>query len=374
MAGYYVPGVKGGGPIQSIKNLVDNLSDKVDFYIVAADRDLGDDKPYENLKVDEWVGVGNAKVFYTDISKLTWWKLKSIINSINYDVLYLNSFFSYKFSIMPIMLRKLKMISNRRIVLAPRGEFSPGALGLKSLKKSLYLKFSNLFGLYKDVVWHATTELEKNDIEKVFGENINIIVANNLTANYGNLKYDKRIRKKQGELKAVFISRINPKKNLKKAIEFLKNVKGKVEFNIYGPLENKKYWLECLESIKSLPSDIKVEYKGVVPHDKVIEIFKEHHIFLFPTLGENFGHVISEALIGGCPIIISDQTPWRELEKYNVGWDIKLTDEDGFIKALQYCVDLDNEEYKVMSRTAYEFGKKMHNNDLDIQKSIQLFG
>lgn len=373
MTGYYVPAVKGGGPIQSIKNLVDNLSDKIDFYIVTSDRDLGDNKPFNNIQVDMWVKVGKANVFYTDLSKLTWKKIRNIINSIDYDVLYLNSFFSYKFSIVPVILKKIKKILNKRIVLAPRGEFSPGALALKKLKKQVFISLSKIAGLYNDIVWHATTQSEKHDIEKIFGGNINIIVANNLTANYDDLVYDKKIGKNEGELKIVFISRIHPKKNLKKAIEFLKNIEGKIEFNIYGSLEDKKYWAECLEVINSLPSNIKVEYRGIAPHDKVIEIFKEHHIFLFPTLGENFGHVIVEALIGGCPVIISDQTPWRNLEQVHAGWDIALNDEKKFMNVIQYCVDLNSEEYKVLSKDAFEFGKKVSNNKEEIKNYLFLF-
>jgi len=66
------------------------------------------------------------------------------------------------------------------------------------LKKQVFINLSKIVGLYNDIVWHATTELEKHDIEKIFGENTNIIVANNLTANYNDLEYDKKISKKEG--------------------------------------------------------------------------------------------------------------------------------------------------------------------------------
>ena len=363
MAGYYVPSVKGGGPIQSIKNLVDNLSERFDFYLVAADRDLGDDKPFENIKIDEWVQVGNAKVFYTNPSKLTWRKTANVIKSVDYDVIYLNSFFSYKFSTVPILLRKIKKISHKPIVIAPRGQFSPGALGLKSGKKKLYIKVTNAVGLYKDTTWHATADTEKSHIINVIGNGEKITIANNLTANYKEFKYDKTIEKKKGELKVVFISRVHPKKNLKKAIEFIKNIQGKIIFNIYGPLEDKVYWSECQKIISELPENICVSHQGTVDHNDIIDIFKSHHIFLFPTLGENFGHVISEALIGGCPVIISDNTPWRDLEIKQVGWDIKLKDEDKFVKVLQQCVDLENENYKILSRNAFEYGKRVSNKD-----------
>lgn len=373
IAGYYLPSVKGGGPVQSIKNIVDNLSENIDFYILASDRDFGDDKPFTNIKTEEWINIGNAKVYYTDIAKLTWRKTKKIINSINYDVLYLNSFFSYKFSIIPLLLNKMRIISAKRIVLAPRGQFAEGAFNYKRRKKNIYIKIAKALCLYKGVIWHATTETEKIDIQKVFGIKNDIRVAGNLTANYMNLTYNKKIEKKKGELKLIFVSRIHHNKNLKKAIELLKNVNGNIEFNIYGPIEDRNYWLECEEEIKRLPSNVKVLYKGVVNHDNVIEAFKSCHVFLFPTLGENFGHVISEALIGGCPIIISDQTPWRNLEERGVGWDISLYDESKFIEALQRCINMEKEEYDAMSKRAFHYGKLASNTQMDINNTYELF-
>ena len=372
LAGYYEPSVKGGGPIQSLKNLVDNLSNKLDFYIVAMDRDLGDDKPFPNVETNKWISGGKAKIFYIDPVKLTWKKISDIINSVDYDVMYLNSFFSYKFSIVPLLLKKIKKIPQKPVILAPRGQFSPGALGLKSWKKKLYIKITKALGLYKNIIWHATAENEREDIEAVFGKDANIRIASNLTANYMTLRYEKNIKKEKGELKIVFISRIHPNKNLKKALELLKCIDGKIDFNIYGPIEDKTYWEDCKKMIEDLPQNIKVSYKGIVAHDKVIDIFKQHHIFLFPTLGENFGHVISEALIGGCPVIISNQTPWKNLEQKQVGWDISLCDENRFINAIQYCVNLSNEQYNILSKNAFEYGKKLSNSIDDINQAFRL--
>ncbi|OCA84924.1 hypothetical protein A8L44_09405 [Bacillus sp. FJAT-27986] len=373
MTGYYVPGVKGGGPIQSIKNLVDNLSDKIDFYIITSDRDLGDEKPYSNIQTDSWIQVGNSKVYYTRNSELSLVKTKNIINSVDFDLIYLNSFFSYKYTTVPLLLRKINKISRKPVIIAPRGQFSSGALSLKRAKKEFYIKFTKALSLYKNVIWHATAKTEKEDIQKIIGKDKRIIIANNLTANYKQMEYDKPLEKKKGELKIVFISRVHPKKNLKMAIEFLKNIKGKVEFSIYGPLEDKLYWAECQKIIKDLPNNIAVSYKGIVTHTDVIKTFKQNHIFLFPTLGENFGHVISEALIGGCPIIISDQTPWRKLESTKIGWDINLKDEVEFVNSIQTCVNLDEKDYRIISKNAFNYGKQMSNSAHDVQESFRLF-
>lgn len=373
MAGYYLPSVKGGGPIQSIKNIVDNLSDKFDFYVVATDRDLGDSKPFEDIEIDKWIRVGKANVYYTDISTLDWQKTKKIIDGSHCKTMYLNSFFNYKFTIVPLLLNKLNKIDVNKIIVAPRGEFSPGALGLKGKKKKLFIRASKIFGLYKNLWWHATADVEKEHIRKIFGDKIKIIVSNNLTANYSNLTYDKNLEKSKGELKIVFVSRIHPKKNLRFAIQLLSKINGTVIFNIYGPIEDVEYWEDCKREIAKLPVNVTVNYQGMVNHEDIISVFNKHHVFLFPTLGENFGHVISEALIGGCPVIISDQTPWRNLEEAKVGWDIKLNCKQKFLESIQECVDLDKDRYRLLSTNAFNFGKSLSNNTTDINQLIQMF-
>ena len=44
--GRYLPGYKDGGPVRSIKNLVDRLGTEYEFYILTVDRDHGDTEPY----------------------------------------------------------------------------------------------------------------------------------------------------------------------------------------------------------------------------------------------------------------------------------------------------------------------------------------
>jgi len=373
LTNYYLPGVKGGGPIQSIGNLVDWLSDKIDFYILTSDRDVGDEEPYKNIKTNEWIQMDRAKLFYINGRELTLPKLTEIINNVGCDVIYLNSFFSFKFSIAILLLRKLNKIKKCPLVIAPRGEFSPGALKLKGSKKKLFINLARFIGLTNDVKWHATAELEKQDIERIFGKSNNISVARNLTANYSGIKFDKKLKKNIGELKVVFVSRIHPKKNLKKAIELLGSLDGEIDFQIYGPIEDKNYWTKCQKAINELPSNIKVTYNGLINHEEIVEMFNRHHVFLFPTLGENFGHVISEALIGGCPVIISDQTPWRGLEEFQVGWDIALENESKFISVLQQCLNMDQGDYDITSRKAFEYGKILSNRKDDMGRMLQLF-
>jgi len=372
MTGFYVPSVKAGGPVQSIKNLVDNLSDRFDFYIITSDRDLGDKNPFDNLQTEKWINIGFAKVYYTDTSKFTLRKSLKVIGNIDYDILYLNSFFSVRFSIFPVILRKLRLIKKVRTVIAPRGEFSPGALTFSTFKKRTYIFISKIMNLYKNITWHATSHEEEKIIGSLFGK-VNIQKVTNLTANHAKTVYTKEIKKTPGELKIAYIARIHPMKNLKQSLEILQKVKGKILFNIYGPIEDKQYWLSCEKVINSMPSNIKVKYRGIIPNNKIHEIHGNHHVYMLLTLGENFGHSISEALIGGSPVIVSNKTPWRHLSKFEAGYDLSLDNTPQIINKINYFLNLNQQEYEDISRKAFKFGKDRSNQLKKINAYIHLF-
>ena len=138
--GHYLPGYKAGGPIQSIANLVENLGDEFEFYIICNDRDQLDRQPYANVKIDEWNVVSKARVFYASSKNLNFKGIRKLLNETKYDLLYFNSFFSFKFTILPLVIYKFFLLSKKPCVIAPRGEFSLGALKLKHIKKkSIYI-------------------------------------------------------------------------------------------------------------------------------------------------------------------------------------------------------------------------------------------
>jgi len=100
-------------------------------------------------------------------------------------------------------------------------------------------------------------------------------------------------------------------KNLDYLLRVLNKVTVAVELSIYGPIEDSAYWLLCQSLIQTFPSYISVTYRGEVTHEQVAKTFTTHDLFVFPTRGENFGHVIYESLAAGTAVIISDQTPWK---------------------------------------------------------------
>jgi glycosyltransferase involved in cell wall biosynthesis len=379
LVGYYLPGFKGGGPTRSISNLVSALGKEFTFKVITLDRDLGAALPYPGVSAGRWIRVGNADVMYLTPGFRGLLRMIGLLRSLDQSaVLYLNSFFSRRFSMLAIFLGRLGMIHPGSLVIAPRGEFSPGALQLKSGRKVPYIRLSRWLGLYRSVTWHASSQLEAANILEWFGgvgviriasvisksSECNEISTNpilrtphSLISQAGTTSRT-RSNKAAGHLRVVFLSRISPMKNLLGALRMLQDVAGEVSFDIYGPLEDSEYWNVCKKAIDTLPPNIRALYAGEVEHDRVFDVFAEYDLFLFPTMGENYGHVICEALGAGCPVLISDQTPWRELENAGVGWDIPVQDNDRFSAILQQCVDADEEWFAPRRANAEEYARK----------------
>lgn len=361
IAGHYLPGYKAGGPVRSVANLIDWLGDEFQFSVLAADRDLGDPAPYPGVRNGEWQDIENARVRYLAPHETSVRSWRRILCGEEHDVLYLNSFFSPS-TIRILLLRRLGQIPDWPVVLAPRGQFSRGALAIKSKKKRFYILLAQALSLYRHVVWAATSDTEVHDIEAVFGRSIHregprLFVAPNLPPQHPtDTSGDTRRSKRVGSARVVFLSRVSRKKNLYGALKMLAQASGPVSFDIFGAIEDRAYWQDCLELIGSLPAHVQATYRGSVKPERVADTLGGYHLLFLPTWGENFGHAILEALCAGCPVLISDQTPWRGLEEDGAGWEVPLASGELFGDVLNRVIDMDDLRFQRLSQAARKRG------------------
>ncbi len=350
ITGRYLPGFKDGGPVRSIKNLTDYLGDEYDFSILTCDRDHGDGKPYDNIKVNDWNKVGNARVFYVPPKGFKRSLIKRL--SDDADIVYVCGCFN-DYAINTLLLKRFGRIK-KPVVVAAMGLFSPLEFRLKYKKKKLFTMLFNISGMFRKIYWSATSQMEIDEIrQQVRARDNQFFIAEDLPRKIDNTPVLKS--KKQGELEIAWISRIAPKKNLLQAIRILQSVRSRVNFTIYGPVHVEDYWNQCKAEIEKLPCNVTWSYKGNVESENVVQTLVKHHVFLFPTLGENYGHVIQEALSAGCACLLSDQTPWKDLEDNNAGYVLALDDTDGFGSAIEDYAQMTEHEFNKVSDSALKY-------------------
>lgn len=371
LADWYVPGYKAGGPIRSVSNIVNTFKEEFDFSLVTRDTDYLEDKPYPGIKSNEWVWIDDrVRVWYFSKDKLNRATLTELLSEGQYDVIYFNSFFSYYFSLLPLYLLTRKIRSKARIILAPRGMLAANALNIKRTKKKAFIAAAKFIGLHKGITWHASSQLEEQEIKDIFPR-AEVKIALNLPSPV-QPSWQQRT-KIPGSVRLFFLSRIAIKKNLHAGILALAQVRNDVQFDIYGPVDEQAYWDKCRDLIRKLPSNIKVDYKGAIGNEQVHATIQGYHFMLFPTLNENFGHVILESLAAGCPVIISDQTPWKELETKKAGWDIPLDDPSAFTSVIEKCAAMDQQEYNEWSQHAYRHAATFLHDPASVEANRKLF-
>lgn len=365
---WFYPAHKAGGPIRSVYNIVQALAKDMDTYIVTSAYDIGDVSPLSNIVIDEWIKKEAYSILYLARHSQNRRKYKSILNTINPDVVYLNSLFSLGFTIKPLL--SIHKNSQIKIVLAPRGMLKPDALAIKSLKKQIFLLALKTSKYLKNIIWHASSEVEKQEVCQYFGKSANVMVAQNISTVIP-LRPINTIKKESGSLKLIFFSRINPIKNLDFLLNVLAQLKNpNVNLDIYGPIEDVSYWRACIQFIKH--NLLNVNYKGVLNQGEKEKILWQYDFLILPTKGENFGHVIAESLSASLPVIISQNTPWRSLHLYNSGYDLPLKI-DEFVKTLRQLVLLDHNAYLAYSEGAKAYSEKFILNKNIIKDNKKLF-
>ena len=345
---HYWPGHEATGTKQSIRALAAALGSEFEFMIIGADGPSGSRSAEASR--ERWIDDGIAKVRHCPVGLFGADGLSDILRSTPHDILMLTGFFDRAFTIPALTMRRLGLVPRRPTILGPHGEFSAGALALKPMRKQTYLAATRRLGLLNDVYIQATGEQEADEIRAGCPWANRIVVAPNIRV-LGPLPQSAP-RPDNGRLRIVFLSRIDRKKNLDYAIKIMNGVRAPVTFDIIGPVGDPVYWDECQELIWRLPAHIEVRGLGAIRNADVPATLAEYDLFLLPTRGENFGYAIFDALEVGLPVMLSDLTPWQDLERIGAGWSLPLAEPDRFAAAIDRMAALAPAERIALRRAA----------------------
>lgn len=149
------------------------------------------------------------------------------------------------------------------------------------------------------------------------------------------------------KLKFLFVGRLSQSKGLSYLFDAVKHFGNDIELSLIG--------FNSYPSCKALQENLAMHnYLGPMPHDKVLQEMRKADVFIFPSLFEGFGMVITEAMSQGTPVIATDRTCAVDLIKNGEnGWVIKAGSVDSLINAINDAISR-REQLGEMGRKAME--------------------
>jgi glycosyltransferase involved in cell wall biosynthesis len=209
-----------------------------------------------------------------------------------------------------------KKLSIPRMV-SPHGMLEPWSLQYKKWKKRIAWKLYQYKDLKTANCFHATASSEAENIRKLGFTQPIAVIPNGI--DFPESMPQKQ-RAQNGVKRALFLSRIHPKKGLKDLVSAWHKVNtGKWELLIAGPDEG-GHEEEIKALVKKLGLSSKIHFLGNLSDIDKWHVYRSSDLFILPTYSENFGIVVAEALAAELPVITTTETPWRILEEEKCGW------------------------------------------------------
>lgn len=128
---------------------------------------------------------------------------------------------------------------------------------------------------------------------------------------------DYTFHKEKRKLKLLFVGGLSQRKGIADLFEVVEDLGNDVELTIVG----NKSTNECLALDVALSKHVWIPS---LPHREVLQLMRNHDVFVFPSLFEGFGLVITEAMSQGTPVITTERTAGPDLINHGEnGWIVK---------------------------------------------------
>lgn len=203
----------------------------------------------------------------------------------------------------------LALSTHTPFIISPHGSLEPGALKQKYLKKYLARKlFFNFFLLSSSAFW-ACSEKERISIQTEFPKVRVDIVS--IGVDMPSLEAQSEEKNVTTQRKIILvISRINPGKGLLNLVRAWNIIRDdNWQLILAGPDEN-GYQSKIEEEIRKLNLTRFFSFLGYVDSKQRDDLYRKADIFVLPSLSENFGIVVAEAMSYGVPVLTTNETPW----------------------------------------------------------------
>ncbi|MDR3456892.1 MAG: glycosyltransferase family 4 protein [Verrucomicrobiae bacterium] len=137
---------------------------------------------------------------------------------------------------------------------------------------------------------------------------------------------------KERPLRLLFVGGLSQRKGIADLFAAVNVLKSSVSLTVIG----NKVTADCPALDRELA---KHRWIPSLPHERILEEMRSHHVFVFPSLFEGFGLVITEAMSQGLPVITTERTAGPDLIKHGEnGWLIKAGSTEDLVQQLEQLV------------------------------------
>lgn len=206
----------------------------------------------------------------------------------------------------------------RPLIVTPRGMLAPEALAFSARKKRLFWCVLQRPAYAHAAVWHATSEVEAEEI-RAFGVRAPIAIIPN-GIDISDIP-ESSLPRQAATRTILYLGRLHPIKDLPDLIAAwtrLAPERPDWYLHIFGPDEGRQR--AELEAMAVQLGTQRIVFGGPVYGDEKVNLFHKADLFVLPTRHENFGISVAEALAAGVPAIVSHGAPWSGLERERCGW------------------------------------------------------
>jgi glycosyltransferase involved in cell wall biosynthesis len=202
------------------------------------------------------------------------------------------------------------------LVVSPRGMLEGWSLTHHATRKRIAWHLYQRKALSGATAFCATSRAEAEQIRKLGFTQPIAVIPNGVVV--PELRKDGPER--QGKSRALFLSRIHPKKGLPDLLQAWARIRPKGwELCIVGPDEN-GHLAQVVALVARLGLQDCVCFPGPASDTEKWNLYADSDLFVLPTHSENFGIVVAEALAAGVPVITTKSAPWGALLERDCGW------------------------------------------------------
>lgn len=222
---------------------------------------------------------------------------------------------TYSFPTLPTILAC--RILRKPLVWSPRGAIQATEDWADAPRKPAKRAFERLarWMLPRGAVLHVTSEAEASATARRMPGVAIRVIPNGVPV---PVHPPARRFRPRGRLRLLFLSRLHPKKGLETLIEVLAKLPGHVTLTIAGG-GAPDFEAALVSRVQALGLAARVSFLGHVGGDEKRRALEAADVFVLPTLSENFGIAIAEALASGLPVVTTRAAPWAEIERHRCG-------------------------------------------------------